>query len=149
MLIRRHHRAFETTLPDMAGGRRSLMVMPGVGHGQRLQDAADGLPGGRLQDQMEVVVHQAIRVQPEGIAFLGLDQSVKELLKVGVVEKDAGAVIATIERVVNKDVGDQSRLSSHASSLGLGENKGKKKNELTPISLQPCASSGWSRPADS
>jgi hypothetical protein len=66
---------------------------------------------------------------------------VKELLEVGVVKKDAGPVIATIERVVNQAVGDQSRLSSHASSLRLGENKDKRKNELTPISLTPISRS--------
>lgn len=75
--------------------------MPGVGHGQRLHDAADALPGGGFQNQMQVIIHQAIRVQPKGIAFLGLGQSVQELVEVGIVAEDAGAVMAPVEGVVN------------------------------------------------
>src|SRR5579875_880642 len=119
----------------MAGCRRGLVVMPGMGHGQRLQDPADGLSGGGLQDQMEMVVHQAISVESKGIALLGLGQGLEELVEVGIVEEDAGAVVATVEGVINQAIRHQSRLSSHASSLTSSQSEGKSKNELTPIFL--------------
>jgi hypothetical protein len=43
------------------------------------------------------------------------------------VEEDAGAVITTVEGVVNQAVGDQSRLSCHAAIVGRCQSKGKRK----------------------
>jgi hypothetical protein len=52
---------------------------------------------------------------------------VEEFLEVGIAEEDAGAVVATVERVVNQAVGDESRLSSHAAILFLCQSRGKEK----------------------
>jgi len=88
------------------------VVVPGVGDGQRLQDATDGLAVGRLQDQVEVVVHQTVGEQAEGVALLGLGQGVQELLEVGGLEEDALTVVAAVEGVIDQAVGDQSWWSS-------------------------------------
>ena len=52
VLARGRHRALEAPRPDVARGLLRPVVMPGVGHGQRLEDAADALPGGWLPDQV-------------------------------------------------------------------------------------------------
>jgi hypothetical protein len=76
---------------------------------------------------MEMVVHQAIGIQPKRITFFGLGQGVEELLEVGIVQEDAGAIIAPVERVVNQTVADQSRLSAHAGSLSANAAEGNRK----------------------
>ena len=53
-------RGSEAALPDVAAGPVPPVVPPGVGDGQGLEDAADRLPGGRLEKQMEMVRHQAV-----------------------------------------------------------------------------------------
>ncbi len=45
-------RRSEAALPDVAAGSLSSVVPPGVSDGQGLEDAADRLPGGRLEKQM-------------------------------------------------------------------------------------------------
>ena len=44
----------------MAAGSLSPVVPPGVSDGQGLEDAANRLPGGRLEKQMKMVGHQAV-----------------------------------------------------------------------------------------
>ena len=53
-------RGSEAALPDVAAGSPSPVVPPGVSDGQGLEDAADRLPGGRLEKQMKMVGRQAV-----------------------------------------------------------------------------------------
>ena len=69
-----HHGAFESTLPDMADGAVVPMVLPGVRHSKRLQYPIDGDARLRRQQQVKVIGHQAIAVEAEGMALLGLGQ---------------------------------------------------------------------------
>jgi hypothetical protein len=52
----------------------------------------------------------------KGIAFFGLGQGVEEVLEIGVVKEDAGAVITPVEGVVNQTVGDKSRYVSRLTA---------------------------------
>ena len=59
-------RGSEAALPDVAAGSLSPVVPPGVSDGQGLEDAADRLPGGRLEEQMKMVEHQAVAEGAKG-----------------------------------------------------------------------------------
>src|SRR5271165_6999882 len=58
-------RRSEAALPDVAAGSLSPVVPPGVSDGQGLEDAAERLPGGRLEKQMKMVGHQAVAEERE------------------------------------------------------------------------------------
>src|SRR5437660_744741 len=95
---------FETTLPDVAERAVLLMKAPGVRHRQGLKNAADALPFPWLENQVEMITHQAIAKKPEGIALLGLRERVEKGLEVvGSGENDV-AIVATVKCVVNEAV---------------------------------------------
>src|SRR5262245_36847694 len=83
------------------------MKMPGVGHRQRLQNAADRLPRVRGENQVKVIVHQAISVQVERIALARLPHGIEKLLEARIAAKDILPVIAAIDGVVNESVIDE------------------------------------------
>jgi hypothetical protein len=58
----------------------TLVIVPGVSDGQRLQNTTDGLPGLGRQQQVKVVGHQTIAIQLEGIAALRLSESTEKQL---------------------------------------------------------------------
>jgi hypothetical protein len=78
MLVALKDRAFETPLPDMPDALVVAVVMPGVCHRQGLQDAANRLPVLGLQNQVEVIAHEAIAEEAKGIAQLGLGKRFEE-----------------------------------------------------------------------
>jgi hypothetical protein len=101
-----HQRTLETSLPDVADRTAVAMIAPGVSHGDRLEDAANGHAGLGRKKQMEMVRHAAITVQAERIASLRLGQGGQEGAEVVGGEEDAGAVVAAVEGVVQQAVGD-------------------------------------------
>jgi site-specific DNA recombinase len=106
-------RLLEAPLPHVARRAVRLVVAPGVGHGQRLEDATDRLPGGRRQQQVEVVGQQAVAVQTERVAQLGLAKGAQEGLEVVGAAEDGRAVVAAVESVVDQVIGDGTRLARH------------------------------------
>jgi hypothetical protein len=86
-----------------------------------------------LQNQVEMVIHKAIRNEPEGITLLGLRQGVQKGLEVVAVVKDGVAMIATMEGVVHQTVTDQARLSSDAAELIGSATAWQQKNDLPPL----------------
>ena len=88
-----------------------------MGHRERLKDPADRLPGFGPHKQVEMVGHQAVTQEPEGIAILRECKCLKESEVVLVVRENHGAVVATVEGVVNQSVVDGSRKSSHTLKL--------------------------------
>src|SRR5262249_13420790 len=96
------HRALETTLPNVARGAATTVIVPCVGDGERQKDTADALPRLGLQDQMIMIGHQTIGKEPEGIAFLRFSQTIKKSQIVAALKKDFLAVIAAIECVINQ-----------------------------------------------
>jgi hypothetical protein len=103
------------------------MIAPGVGHGQRLEDPADGLPVVGLQKQVKGIGHQAVAVQPEGIALAGLSQSGEESVVVGLVAEDGSAVVAPVQGVVEQAIRDGSAQARHGATLGGASGAGKRK----------------------
>jgi hypothetical protein len=95
-----NHRALEPALPDMARAVMPLVMAPRVGDGEGLEDAADRLPGLGADEEVEVVGHEAIAEEPEGIAVLGLGQGLEEGDAVGVVAEDVAAVEGVIDQAV-------------------------------------------------
>ena len=91
-------RRSEAALPDVAAGSLSPVVPPGVSDGQGLEDAADRLPGGRLEKQMKMVGHQAVAEKRERVSCLGAGEIAKEHIPFALGAEDIGAV----DRVVNK-----------------------------------------------
>src|SRR5262249_29527001 len=102
-------RALEPPLPDMTRSPMPLVIPPGMGHGEGLEDAADRLTGLGAEQEVEVVGHEAVAEEAERIALLGPRQSFDEGASVGVVLEDVGAVITTVEGVVDQALADGSR----------------------------------------
>jgi hypothetical protein len=112
----------------MADTLMAAMVMPGVGHGQGLEDTANRLTVLGLEEEVEVIRHQAVAEEAEGIAQLGLAQGIQERLEVVVPEENGEAVVAPVEGVVEQAVSDGSRLASHVHRLWRGRPNVNKMN---------------------
>lgn len=107
----------EAALPDVAFGSLSPVVPPGVSDGQGLEDAADRLPGGRLEKQMKMVGHQAVAEERERVPCLGAGEIAKEHIPFALGAEDIGSVVPAVDRVVNKVIACRSWKSSHESNL--------------------------------
>ena len=94
-------RRSEAALPDVAAGSQSPVVPPGVSDGQGLEDAADRLPGGRLEKQMKMLGHQAVAEERERVPCLGAGKIAKEHIPFAVGAEDIGSVVPAVDRVVN------------------------------------------------
>ena len=75
------------------------MVPPSVGDGEGLHDAADGLAGAGSEYEMDVVGHQAVGVEVEGVSSLGLCEGFEVGKPIAVGVEDVVAVVAAIQRV--------------------------------------------------
>src|SRR5207244_4180378 len=106
------HGTLEPALPDTSRRCTRAMIVPGVRHRQRLQNAADALPGVRPQNQVEVIAHQTKRVESERIAAFSLCQRLQEELIVCRFKKYRRSVVASIERVVDQAIGNQPQGTS-------------------------------------
>ena len=94
-------RGSEAALPDVVAGSLSPVVPPGVSDGQGLEDAADRLPGGRLEKQMKMVGHQAVAEERERVPCLGAGEIAKKHIPFAVGAEDIGSVVPAVDRVVN------------------------------------------------
>ena len=77
-------------------------------HRERLEDTADRLSGLGTNKEVEVVGHEAVAEQPEGVATLGAIQGSEEGVAVGLVGENVATVISAIEGVVDQAVVDSS-----------------------------------------
>ncbi len=84
------------------------MVAPGVCHGEGLEDAADRLAGFGPDQKMEVVGHEAVAEEPNGVAVLGAVQRNEEGFAIVVLGEDIAAIVAAIERMVDQPLVDGS-----------------------------------------
>jgi hypothetical protein len=87
----------------------TLVVSPGVGDGERLEDAADRLPSLGSNEEVEVVGHQAVPEQPEGVTLLGGGEGLEEGEMVVVIREDGRPVVAAVKGMINEAVGDGAR----------------------------------------
>src|SRR4051794_25251028 len=62
----------EPSLPNVARAAMAFVVMPSVGHGKRLKNAADRFSGLWSHEKLEMIGHQAIAKKSERIALLCL-----------------------------------------------------------------------------
>src|SRR5271157_3742614 len=117
VLVVLDHRAPESALPDMSRGTVAPVILPRVSHSQRLENPADRLTGIGLQEEMEMVAHQAIAQQPEGVAATSPAQRLEEGVAVAVVGEDVVPVVAPVQRMIDQSVVDGAGKSSHAWTL--------------------------------
>ncbi len=109
-------RGSEAALPDVALAP-CLRWCRQVSDGQGLEDAANRLPGGRLEKQMKMIGHQAVAEERERIPCLGAGKIAKEHIPFALVAEDIGSVVPAVDRVVNKVIACRSWKSSHESNL--------------------------------
>jgi len=110
-------RALEPTLPDVAEGPVPLVVAPGVRHQERLHDATDGHPRLGAEQEVEVVGHQAIAVEPERVAELRPAEGVEEGAEIAIVVEDGVAIVAPAEGMEGQAIVNRSQGASHAPRL--------------------------------
>jgi hypothetical protein len=87
----------------------ALVISPGMGYGDGLEDAADRSASLGPDQQVEVVGHEAVAEQGEGVAFLGAGEGFEEGDAIGIVGKNVSPVIAAVERVIDQSVVDGAR----------------------------------------
>ncbi len=92
-----------------------LVITPGVGYREGFEDSTDRLPDFGPEQEMKVIGHETIAEEAKRIAFLGLGEGLGEGDAVGVIAKDVGAVVATIEGTIDEIVIDGARWASHGS----------------------------------
>ena len=85
--------------------------------GQGLEDAANRLPGGRLDKLMKMVGHHAVAEEAQKDPCLGAGEIAKEHIPFAVGAEDIGSVVPAVDRVVNKVIACRSWKSSHESNL--------------------------------
>ena len=100
VLVILDHRALEPPLPHVAAGAVVPVITLSVRDQQTLQDPADRRPGWPDQ-QMEVVVEQAIAVQLEWLTFLEVGHGREKCSEVSLLEEDRLPIVATIDHVVD------------------------------------------------
>ena len=103
------HGALEPTLPHMTRGLMPLVITPGVGYCKGLKDSANRLSGLGPDQEVEVIGHETIAKEPEGVAVPGLGEGLEEGDAVVVVAEDVPAVVATVEGVIHRAVIDGAR----------------------------------------
>ena len=111
-------RRSEAALPDLAAGSLSPVVPPGVSDGQGLEDAADRLPGGRLEKQMKMVGHQAVAEERERVLCLGARKIAKEHIPFALGAEDIGSVVPAVDRVVNINLAPKKLIRTRLRQRG-------------------------------
>ncbi len=101
-----NHGALEPALPDVARRTMPLVVPPGVCNGNGLKNSADRLPFTRLQQQVEVVVHEAITEQTKRVTLTRPVESLQEALVIVRIVEDGATVVAPVEGVIDESVRD-------------------------------------------
>lgn len=86
----------------------ALVISPGVGYSERLEDAADRLAGPGPRRAVEVVGHQAVAGEAEGVPLLRLGEGLEEGEVVVVIGEGGGAVVAAAEGVIDQAIVDRS-----------------------------------------
>ena len=111
----------------------AAVEVPGVGDRKRLKDAADRDARFGPEEQVEMVGHQAVGIEAEGISDLGFGQVVEEGLVVGVVVEDDLSVVAAVDGVVEQAVIVKSWSASHDGQCRNCVRSEKGKRQMTPI----------------
>ena len=124
-------RRSEAALPDMAAGPLPAVVPTGVSDSQGLENPADRLLWGRLEQQVKMVGHQTVAEERKRVTCLGVSEIAQERIPLTVGAENIGPVVPAVDRVVSKVIACRSWKSSHDSRLPncrMGSNN----DELTP-----------------
>ena len=105
VLVVLNDRAFESALPDVAARSVALMIPLSVRHEQTLHDSADRVAE-RLNEQVEMVVQEAVAVKLKGLSLFQVAERLQERLEVGVLMKDVLPVVSAVDDVINQAIAD-------------------------------------------
>lgn len=94
-------KAFEAALPDMTMAVIVLMIATHVAGEPPLHERTEGIWSRGLQDEMEMVGHEAEAENFDRIAGLRVREQVEESAIVAVFVKDGRAPVAPVEDVVD------------------------------------------------
>ena len=87
----------------------ALVITPGMSDCERLKDSTDRLPWVGSEQEVEVVRHQAIAEESEWISASGLGEGLEEGDAVAVIAEYVGAVVASVEGMIDEAVIDGAR----------------------------------------
>ena len=132
MLVGLDDGALEPALPDVADGAMAAMMPQGMGDGERLEDPADGRAGRGAKQQVEMVRHQAVTIEPEGVSKLGPAEALKEGEVVLVVDEDEFAIVTAVDGVKDQAIVIRSEKSLHFCQVVGVEERMQGKTELAP-----------------
>src|SRR5262245_3040273 len=116
MVVILNDRAFEPALPDMPATAAKLVVALCVRDQQSLDEATDRVLE-RLDQQVDVVRHQAVAIQLERLPLTQVRCGLEESLKIRAVEEDLLPVVPTIHDVVNQPWSNRSQWTRHRSRI--------------------------------
>ena len=86
-----------------------FVIAPGVSDRKRLEDPADRLSGLRPEKKVNVIGHETIAEESQGLALPGFGKGIKEGEAVGVIAKNISAIITPVEGVINQAVVHRAR----------------------------------------
>jgi len=106
MFVVLNNGTFKAALPNMPATLMEQMITLRMRDEQALHDAADrAFP--RANEQVDVVAHQTIAKEIEGLALLEIGDGLEERRKVASGRKDVLTIVATIDYVVDQAIGDR------------------------------------------
>jgi hypothetical protein len=91
--------ALEPTLPHMANGAMPPREPPGMGDVEQLKEASDSDAGIGSEQEVELVRHQVIAIEPEEIAEMGPPKALEEGVAIGVGGEDDDLVVAAVDGI--------------------------------------------------
>lgn len=104
---------FVAALPDMAGIPHTLSKPPGVALEDELHELGELVPLDNLQQQMDVIRHEAVVVELSGIAGLRSAEESEEILEGLGLREEELTVVAAGDEVIAAVVEQLARRPSH------------------------------------
>ena len=111
-----HQKGLESSLEQMACFSAKAIEASGIGALQPLHSSGEISIRSR-ETEMKVVSHYAVRRQQPGEALAGFEQRVAESVSSARSFKDEGAVVASIDYMVDGVVCFDARLSRHEADI--------------------------------
>ena len=112
-----NHGTLEPPLPDVSAGAMMLVISLGMGDQKALHDPANRRPGERAEEQVEVIIEQAISVEHERLSFLQVAKGMEKGFKVALLAKHILAIITAIDDVVDQAIFNRSQGARHLGSI--------------------------------
>ncbi|MDF0674466.1 MAG: hypothetical protein P0120_09065 [Nitrospira sp.] len=99
MVLLLNGKTLEATLPDMAMTAVVPMVVPDMTGHPPLRERAEGCLGGWLHDRMKMIGHQTQGENLGGMSGVCCVEQIEKGGMVGVLLKDGGSAVATVQQV--------------------------------------------------